>query len=188
MPLHSITKWSSSCYRQTRSLLIHAPQAITWRQKLRKTFIHESGFRGDLIQIVNEHSVDEWWERPTGFHKVRSSNTSSGPSCYVTDKLYLFSSMALKQSLDNRSRGRLLYMRVILMGSHFNINGYSRYRVSYFCNLLKNVKTNHDPLLAAVGVALLGGNSISQMLVFLTQKPIFSSTSYMRVLFEYMIL
>ena len=79
-------------------------------------------------------------------------------------------------------------MRVILMGSHFNINGYSRYRVSYFCNLLKNVKTNHDPLLAAVGVALLGGNSISQMLVFLTQKPIFSSTSYMRVLFEYMIL
>ena len=78
-------------------------------------------------------------------------------------------------------RIRLLYMRVILMGSHFNINGYSRYRVSYFCNLLKNVKTNHDPLLAAVGVALLGGNSISQMLVFLTQKPIFSSISHMRV-------
>ena len=53
---------------------------------------------------------------------------------------------------------------------------------------MKNVKTNRDPLLAAAGVALLGGNSIRQMLVFLTQKPIFSSISYMRVLFEYMIL
>ena len=59
---------------------------------------------------------------------------------------------------------------------------------SYFYNLMKNVKTNRDPLLAAAGVALLGGNSIRQMLVFLTQKPIFSSISYMRVLFEYMIL
>ena len=59
---------------------------------------------------------------------------------------------------------------------------------SYFCNLMKNVKTNRDPLLAAAGVALLGGNSIRQMLVFLTQKPIFSSISYMRVLFEYMVL
>jgi hypothetical protein len=55
---------------------------------------------------------------------------------------------------------------------------------SYFCNLMKNVKTNRDPLLAAAGEALLGGNSIRQMLVFLTQKPIFSSISYMRVLFE----
>ena len=45
MPQHSITKWSSSCYRQTQSLLIHTPQAITWWQKLRKTFIHEGGFR-----------------------------------------------------------------------------------------------------------------------------------------------
>ena len=53
---------------------------------------------------------------------------------------------------------------------------------------MKNVKTNRDPLLAAAGVALLGGNSIRQMLVFLTQKPIFSSISYMRVLFVYMIL
>ena len=97
-------------YRQTLSLLIHGPQAITWQQKPRKTFIYESDF---------------------------------------------------------------------------NINGYSSYRVSYFCNLLKNVKTNHDPLLAAVGVALLGSNSIRQMLVFLTQKPIFSSISYMRVLYKY---
>ena len=41
---------------------------------------------------------------------------------------------------------------------------------------------------AAAGEAMIGGNSIRQLVVFLTEKLIFSSISYIIVLFEYMIL